>query len=71
MSIKLIARDLYAIIREVEAAERELANAPADQKDAMADRLRKLTVERDRIRRALNGNKDVPARAGTGPYRRY
>ncbi len=71
MTIKLLARELYAIIREVEAVERELADAPADRKDVVANRLRKLKAERDRIRRALDGGKDVPARAGTAPYRRH
>ncbi len=70
MSIKLLARELYAIIREVEAVERELADAPADRKDAVADRLRKLTAERDWYRRALDVNKDAPAQPGAGPSRR-
>ncbi|OQX10402.1 MAG: hypothetical protein BWK80_45775 [Desulfobacteraceae bacterium IS3] len=58
MSIRLIAKDLYQLIREVEQLEKQIENAPVEKREEMADRLRKLKAERDRMRRILDGTKD-------------
>ena len=59
MSVRLIAQDLYRIIREVEKLEKELLAAPAQNHEILKDRLRKAKVERDLMRRSLEGSKDV------------
>ncbi|HHP7235735.1 MAG TPA: hypothetical protein ACFCUC_13980 [Desulfobacterales bacterium] len=58
MSIRLLARNLYGLIREAEQLERALKTAPDDQKSELQDRLRKIKAERERLRRALEGRKD-------------
>jgi hypothetical protein len=62
MSIRLIARDLYRLRREVEKLETELASAPADQHEKLEANLRKARVEHNRLRGILDGQKDSPAR---------
>ncbi|MFO7708141.1 MAG: hypothetical protein R6V84_08200 [Desulfobacterales bacterium] len=59
MSIRLIAKDLYRLRQEVARLERELAAAPAEGREAAANRLRQASAERDRLRAALDGQKDV------------
>ena len=59
MSVRLIAQDLYRIIREVEKLEKELVAAPAENHEILKDRLRKAIAERDLMRRSLEGSKDV------------
>ncbi len=62
MSIQLIARELYRLIREVEALEKRIETAPHADREEMKDRLRKLRAERDRIRRMVEGGKEGPDR---------
>ncbi|MBI5593571.1 MAG: hypothetical protein HY881_24225 [Deltaproteobacteria bacterium] len=59
MSVRLIAQDLYRIIREVEKLEKELLAAPTQNHEVLKDRLRKAKAERDLMRRSLEGSKDV------------
>ena len=59
MSVRLIAQDLYRIIREVETLEKELLAAPAQNHEILKDRLRKAKAERDQMRRCLEGSKDA------------
>ncbi len=60
MPIRLIARDLYRLIREVEIMERDLAAIPpGDRHEALENRLRPLRAERERLRRILAGCKDA------------
>lgn len=59
MSIRLIAKDLYRLHREVARWERELAAAPSDRREAIEDRLRRARAERDRLRAILDGQKDA------------
>jgi hypothetical protein len=59
MSVRLIAQELYRIIREVEKLEKELLAAPAQNQEILKDRLRKAKAERDLMRRSLEGSKDV------------
>jgi hypothetical protein len=57
MSIRLLAKDLYRIVQEVEKYEKQLAGAPWEQQAELLDRLRKAKAERDRLRRLLDGQK--------------
>jgi hypothetical protein len=59
MSIRLIAKDLYRLIGEVEKIENELNTALQEKRMDLQDQLRKLKAERDRLRRALEGSKDI------------
>ncbi len=58
MSIRLLAKDLYRLMREVADLQRQVDDAPPDKKESLEDRLRKLKAEHDRLRRALDGNKE-------------
>jgi hypothetical protein len=59
MSVRLIAQELYRIIREVEKLEKELLAAPAQNHEILKERLRKAIAERDLLRRSLEGSNDV------------
>ena len=59
MSIRLLAKDLYRLIGEVEKIKTELNSAPPEKKSELQDQLRKLKAERNRLRRALEGSKDI------------
>jgi hypothetical protein len=63
MSIRLIARDLYRLIRKVSELEKQIDEAPMVRQEAMADELRKAKVERDRLQRALDGSKENPTKS--------
>jgi SMC interacting uncharacterized protein involved in chromosome segregation len=60
MSIRLLARDLYRLQQEIDKLEKELAGRPLDRHEALQARLRSARVERDRLRRALDGQKGSP-----------
>jgi hypothetical protein len=59
MSIRLLARDLYRLHREVEALEKELESTPPAEQEEIGFRLRAVRAERDRLRRTLDGQKDA------------
>ena len=59
MSIRLLAKDLYRVLQEVEKLEKELSSAPFDQQAALQEKLRKTRAERNRVRRLLDGQKDA------------
>ncbi|MBN2124939.1 MAG: hypothetical protein JW821_11640 [Deltaproteobacteria bacterium] len=61
MSIRLIAQDLYRLQREVDELERRLKAAPAGEKEALEDELRKVKAERTRMQRILDGAKEPPS----------
>lgn len=63
MSIRLIARDLYRLIREVSELEKQIDDALLERQEALTDELRKAKVERDRLRRALDGSKESPTKS--------
>ena len=63
MSIRLIARDLYRLIREVSELEKQIGAAPLDRREAMTVELRRAKVERDRLRRVLDGSKQSPTKS--------
>jgi hypothetical protein len=58
MSIQLIAKDLYQLIREVENLEKKIDDTPYENQGEMKDQLRKLLAERNRMRRVLEGCKE-------------
>ncbi|MFC1488447.1 hypothetical protein ACFL6B_01225 [Thermodesulfobacteriota bacterium] len=57
MSIRMIANELYQLIQKVEKLERQIQDAPLEKQEKLKDRLRKVKAERDRMRRALDGEK--------------
>jgi hypothetical protein len=59
MSVRLVAQELYRIIQEVEKLEKELLAAPPQDHERLKDRIKKAKVERDQMRRSLEGSKDV------------
>jgi regulator of replication initiation timing len=58
MGIRLIAQDLYELIRQVEALEKQIDHTPYESQADMKDQLRKLLAERNRMRRVLEGCKE-------------
>jgi hypothetical protein len=58
MSIRLIARELYQLQKEVEVLERDLEQAPYDRKEEIRETLRRARAARDRMRNVLEGQKD-------------
>ena len=59
MSIRLLAKDLYRLIKEVGQLEKQIDNEPVEKQEDLKDRLRKLKAERDRVRYMLEGKKDM------------
>jgi hypothetical protein len=55
MSIKLLARDLYRLQKEVERLEENLAAARMEERNRIEEALRKVRAEKERLRRALDG----------------
>ena len=58
MSIRLLAKDLYRLLKEVENLERRIETSGYKEKADLLDKLRRLKAERDRLRNALEGRKD-------------
>ena len=58
MAIRMIAEELYRLIKEVEALEKALQNAPLDKRAAIEERLRKTKAERNRLRGILESKKE-------------
>ena len=63
MSIRLIARDLYRLIRKVAEFEKLIDNGPPERQEALTDELRRVKAERDRLRRVLDGSKENPTKS--------
>ncbi len=61
MSIRIIAKDLYRIRKEVEALEEKLKNTPYEKQEEIKDLLRKQKAELTRMQRMLDGAKEPPA----------
>ena len=57
MSIRLLAKDLYRMVQEVQQYEKQLAGAPLDRQPELLVRLGKARAKRDRLRRLLDGQK--------------
>jgi hypothetical protein len=60
MPIRMIAKELYELLQEVEKLEAEIEAAAPYEREAMRERLRKLKAERDRMRKILDGEKASP-----------
>ena len=58
MSIQLIARELYSLLRKVEKLEKDVSSATGRRKEELTDRLRKLRAEYRKMRGILDGQKD-------------
>jgi len=60
MSIRLLAIELYRVIKEVEALEKRLQDPCLSvlQREKLADQLRVTSAERNRIRALLEGAKE-------------
>jgi GAF domain-containing protein len=63
MSLRMIARDLYRLKKEVEALERRLLACDESQRQELDKQLTKARAERDRLQAMLDGAKEPP------PYR--
>ncbi|MDY0040999.1 MAG: hypothetical protein RBS57_11875 [Desulforhabdus sp.] len=59
MSIRLLAMELYRVIKEVERLEKKLLDSSLTQpaRDKLADELRVARAERDRIKSIMEGAK--------------
>lgn len=55
MSLRLIAKDLYQLQQAVERLEKQLADCPVDKHDELKHALARAKVERDQMRRILDG----------------
>ncbi len=60
MSIRLIAKELYRLKKEVESLERRLETASKQEEESLKDLLRKTKADRDRMQKALDGSKESP-----------
>jgi len=60
MPIRLIAKELYRLQREVERLEKELQSAPPQKHDAIKEKLRKARAEWQQMRNILDGEKAPP-----------
>jgi len=58
MSIRLIAHELYRLQQAVDKLKAQIQKASPDQHPALEEKLRKTSAERDRIRNALDGQKE-------------
>jgi len=63
MSIRLIARDLYRLIREVAELEKQIDDAPPERQEALTEELRKAKAEHKCLRRVLDGSKESPTKS--------
>lgn len=55
MSLRLIAKDLYRLQQTVDHLQNQLADCPARKRDELRHALAKAKVERDQMRRILDG----------------
>jgi hypothetical protein len=60
MPIRMIAKELYELLQEVEKLEAEIEAAAPHKREVMRERLRRLKAEQDRMRKILDGEKIPP-----------
>lgn len=60
MSIRLIAKDLYKLQREVEELQKRLEGLRGPEKEELLLRLQGIRAERDRLKKILEGHKAPP-----------
>jgi len=53
----MLARELYQLLKKVEEIEKQILDAPVDQREALKDQLRKTKAEQCRMRKTLDGRK--------------
>ena len=71
MPIRMIARELYRLQRELEAIEKELRAAPPQAQESIRDKLRKKRAEWQQVRNILDGEKaQAEHRSPFSPSRR-
>lgn len=58
MPIRMIAKELYRLLKDVEKIEKQLLDAPREKHDVIKDKLRKKKAELNRMRAVLEGKKD-------------
>jgi len=61
MTIRLIARDLYRLEREVTDLEKRIESAPPREKERLLEELRKARADRNHMRKILEGAKEEPS----------
>jgi hypothetical protein len=57
MAIRMIAKELYQLVQEVEKIERQIKDAPAEKHAELKDQLREAKAERNLMRNILEGKK--------------
>lgn len=60
MSIRLIAADLYRLMKEAEQLQKKMECLPHEKQAPLKDQLRRLNAEVRRMRGILDGQKDRP-----------
>jgi hypothetical protein len=55
MSIKMLAKDLYRLQKEVDRIEQALIAATIDERVGLEEKLRKARAQRAQLRQALDG----------------
>jgi protein-arginine kinase activator protein McsA len=58
MPIRMIAQELYRLIREVERLEKKIKNTPFEKQADIKDQLRKIKADKVRVQAILEGKKD-------------
>jgi len=58
MPIRMIAKELYSLLQEVEKIEKQFNAAPIEKQDEIKDKLRKKKAELNQMRAVLEGKKD-------------
>ena len=58
MPIRMIAREFYRLIQEVERLEEKLKSVPFEKQAKIKDQLRKTKAEKDRMHAILEGKKE-------------
>ncbi|MGC8493628.1 MAG: hypothetical protein ACP5SH_18050 [Syntrophobacteraceae bacterium] len=60
MSIRMVAIELYRVVREMEELEKKLGSVPAvgPERDEVAAALREARALRDRLKKMIAGAKD-------------
>ena len=58
MSVRMIAKELYALQQQVDKLERQIESETPEKREALREHLRKIRAERDRMRRVLDGEKE-------------
>ncbi len=61
MSLRMIAKDLYRLRKEVERLEQQLGVARVSERRTIEERLRIAMEEKDRLQSMLEGAKEQPA----------